>query len=119
MIKILPNFLTNKKYIVGLVDEVVFFFVVSKKISDLKITNFDFCEKFINARYTLSSGKSVREDVMRRDMLDKLLDGYFGVGKDIGIEEFIYLIISVERFGLHCYPSTQDLVRSRLSYHGI
>jgi hypothetical protein len=118
MLKAISDLFSDKKYIIKLVDDLVAF-LRSRGVSDGFIKEFELCETYINGKYSVTGSRSVRFDVMRRDLLEKVKKHDFEAGGGLGVEGFVLIIISVERFGLHVSKSTSDLVLDRLARHGI
>jgi hypothetical protein len=80
--------------------------------------NIDKLNTFLVERFRVSNNLSIRTDVVRREILDKLNDNYISCGKVINLDDLIFVIISCEKYELAIDPDTALKVSSRLHFHG-
>lgn len=108
----------DKKYLEKLVDEVAFGCqeITANSSSDLKVL---VLKKFLKSRYILNKNKSVRLDVIRREIDDKLADFLKEKGYPPTAQSFIYMIISCEKYGLQAFQSTAEIIDRKLTEHKI
>jgi hypothetical protein len=107
----------DKNYLNKLVDDVAICCqgIARDLNTEAKINLF---KKFLKNRYRVDKNKSVRLDVMRREIEDDLND-YFQKGKVPTVVSFIYMIITREKYGLHVVQETAEVVERRLKHHQI
>ena len=103
----------KEKYINDVVDYVIY---LHKNLGSFE--NIDKLNTFLVERFRVSNNLSIRTDVVRREILDKLNDNYISCGKVINLDDLIFVIISCEKYELAIDPDTSLKVSSRLHFHG-
>lgn len=103
---------SDKKYLNKLVDEVV---IGCREITrdsspDFKTKIF---KNFLLNKYRVNKNKSIKLDVIRREIEDELED-QLEKGAAPTILSFIYMIVAHEKYGLQVISTTQEVVESRL-----
>lgn len=107
------KFLGNEAYINSVVDDLV------ERHARLKSSALDdnnaVIKKVLEERYRVIGMDSVRKDVLRREIMDDLIDDYINKGEYINIETLIKVVIAHEKLGVAIESRTPDLVRARLN----
>ena len=107
----------DKKYLNKLVDDVAICCQGIARDSDSE-AKIDIFKNFLINKYRVDKNKSVRLDVIRREIEDDL-NNYLNNGKAPTVASFIYMIITREKYGLHVVQETAEVVDRRLKHHKI
>lgn len=108
---------SKENYLIKIVDEVVLACgeFCGKSNDELRLNSF---RNFIGIKYKLNKDKSIRFDVIRREIEDDLNE-CLSRGIVPTVEDLIFFIIKREKYGLHATSTTNEVVRRRLKEHKI
>lgn len=108
---------SDRNYLNKLVDEIVFGCseITRDSSHNFKISIF---KKFVVNKYRVNHNKSIKLDVIRREIEDKL-DEHLKKGTAPTIFSFVYMLIAQEKYGLQVISTTQEVVERRLRDHKI
>jgi hypothetical protein len=107
----LGKFFGSESYVNSVVDDVVNaceLFGFSEKLSP------DDAKKIINDRYSANGVKSIRANVLKREIIDRLNDKYFNQYCDIGLPDLIMTIMAKENLSVSIDPKTGAIISKRL-----
>lgn len=107
------KFSSKEKYINDVVDYVIF---LHENLGTFE--NLDKLNNFLVEKFRVTSNLSIRNDVIRREILGKLNDNYISFGKNITLNDLIFVIISCEKYELSFDPEIALKVADRLTLRG-
>lgn len=103
----------HEKYINSVVDDVIncyrnFGFASASRLRREDVV------KIVNHRYRVHGTKSIRHNVLSREIIDYLDDNYFLTRQDIELEYLIGVIIAKENLSIAINPKTNELILARV-----